>query len=566
MQIILSSSSVPEEILKSGFDLIRAFFPGAVPGTDYRAPARKLLGGQDSNVGLSGQDVDIEAICGQTAQAEGGFRAEVRVEAPWKGRAPWEPEAPLQFTWTLPARPAAEAKNGQTENTGSDAASANCQTDCLAEFCQACLAEQEIETILAFKEGSRENRPKLLFKHGLLKLLSQVCRKRLPWGILSGIRPGKIVQNLYDRGFSRAERAAVLEKHYAIRPDKAELLQKIAAVQRSCLEELRRDPRRIALYVSIPFCPSRCSYCSFPAYRLSKDRQELTGYLQALQAEIRAAGLLISKLGLLVDSVYIGGGTPTILTAEELSGLLQELKKEVPWQECREFTVEAGRVDTLSSGKLAVLGEQGVTRLSINPQTMQEATLRRIGRDHRVADIGRVYHLARSLAPWVINMDLILGLPGESLVDVRDTLEQLDGLQPDNLTVHLLALKRGSREYESGLRHKQAALAEQMQELSRQAAASMGLEPYYLYRQKRLAGNLENIGYARPGLECLYNIAIIEERQHILGLGAGASNKIIDLPEGRLLNIHQAQSWQHYQLKWPEVHRQRTEALAESLA
>ncbi|HWQ88471.1 MAG TPA: coproporphyrinogen dehydrogenase HemZ [Desulfitobacteriaceae bacterium] len=555
IQIILSSSSVPEEILKSGFDLVRAFFPDAVPGINIRLPENKLHSGQNRRNLIPGQYDHNKNDSGQTGKAEGELRAEVQVDVPLGVRAPWELKGPLEFTWTLPALPA-ETANSQVSYF---------LPGYLPAYRQVNLSEQEIVSILAQTAGTKENRLKLLFKHGLLKLFSQVCRRRLPWGILSGIRPGKIVQNLYDRGLSRAERTAVLEKYYALRPDKAELLQKIAAVQRPLLEELRSDPRRIALYISIPFCPSRCSYCSFPADRLSKDRQELTVYLQALQAEIQAAGLLISKLGLVVGSVYIGGGTPTILTTEELFGLMRELKREVPWQECREFTVEAGRADTLSPGKLAVLGEQGVTRLSINPQTMQEATLRRIGRDHSVADVGRVYNIARSLASWIINMDLILGLPGESLADVRDTLEQLTGLQPDNLTVHMLALKKGSREYELGLRHREAALVEQMQELSRQAAASWGLEPYYLYRQKRLAGNLENIGYARPGLECLYNIAMIEERQHILGLGAGASSKIIDLAGGRLVNIHHAQSWQHYRHKWPDIHRQRTEALAVSL-
>ncbi len=408
------------------------------------------------------------------------------------------------------------------------------------------LTGEEIAAILDQPEVSKETPPKLLIKHGLLKLLSQVCDRRLPWGILTGIRPGKIMHRLYELGFSREERFTVLEKRYAIRPDKVELLEDIAARQRPYLEELKRNPRKIAVYVGIPFCPTRCTYCSFPGYSLGKERQELAIYLKALQAEIREVGLLMKDLGLVADTVYIGGGTPTILTPSEISHLVDELKYWLPWQECREFTVEAGRVDTLSREMLEVLKECGVSRLSINPQSMQEITLARIERGHDVTEVVRVYELARKISDWVINMDLILGLPGEDLKDVRNTLEQLEKLQPDNLTVHMLALKRGSVELEKGYKHNLGPELEQMQELAGQVAASWGLRPYYLYRQKRIAGNLENIGYARPGLECFYNISIIEERQTILGLGAGASTKIFNPVKNTLLNEQHPTSWQRY--------------------
>jgi oxygen-independent coproporphyrinogen-3 oxidase len=526
MRIILSSGSLPEETLKSGLDLVRTFFPESAPVVLGQVPDEKALSAEtagESRALIQAEVLNVAAVANMAA-------------------------ASLKLTWSLQAHTAAAGSSSL-----------------YPQFAEVVLGEQEIVTILAQKAGNRENVSKVLIKHGILRLLSQVTGKCLPWGILSGIRPGKIVQNLLDRGFSRPEIRTVLERYYALRADKAGLLLRIAAIQRPYLEVLKANPRRIALYVGIPFCPSRCSYCSFPAYGLSSGRQELTLYLQALQAEIRACGLLARQLGLLVDNVYIGGGTPTVLTAEELTWLLLELKKEFSWQECREFTVEAGRVDTLSAEKLAVLGRQGVTRLSINPQTMQEFTLRRIGRRHSVAEVRRVYHLARSLKDWIINMDLILGLPGESLAEVQDTLAQIADLQPDNLTVHMLAIKRGSREYQLGLSHGDTVILEQMQELSCRTAASCGLEPYYLYRQKRLAGNLENIGYARPGRECCYNIAIIEERQHILGLGAGASNKIINLAAGKVINIHHPQSWQHYLQKWPQIHDQRRKALAARL-
>jgi oxygen-independent coproporphyrinogen-3 oxidase len=425
----------------------------------------------------------------------------------------------------------------------------------LPRHLQVYLTTREIEDILAQPLINQEAQAKLLLKHGLYKLLSQICNYRLPWGILTGIRPGKIMHNLYDQGFSEEKRAAILEKQYAIRPDKIELLQKIAAVQRPYLEELGRNPQRVAIYISIPFCPSRCTYCSFPAFSLSKERQELVSYLQILEAEIQEAGLLAEKFALVPENIYLGGGTPTILTPQEMGRLLREIKKRFPWQECREFTVEAGRVDTLSLDMLKVLRQYGVTRLSINPQTMQDNTLVRVGRAHSVAEVKHIYQLARKLSDWIINMDLILGLPGEGLRDIQDTLYQVADLQPDNLTMHILALKRGSREFEMGFKHKAASEMEKMQEFFVRTADSWGLQPYYLYRQKRIAGNLENIGYAKPGLACLYNISVIEERQSILGLGAGASTKIIDPGQQKLFNFHHPVSWRHYLQKWRENHR-----------
>ncbi|MHB8126398.1 MAG: coproporphyrinogen dehydrogenase HemZ [Desulfitobacteriaceae bacterium] len=514
IKIILSSTTIPEEILKSGIDLIKAYFSGSEVEVNCE------------------QETDV--ISRQSRNDEEGFWVKIRVEAPLGIKTQ------IDLSWTL-----LDMSNDAQE----------------VKYLHINLTYQEIESILAQPAINREIEPKLLLKHGIHKLLSQISNRRLPWGILTGIRPGKIIHRLYDLGFSREERSAVLKKRYALRPDKVELLQGIASIQRLYIEELRRNPRRIAVYIGIPFCPTRCTYCSFPSYHLSKERQEIALYLKTLQAEIREVGMLMNESSLVMDSLYIGGGTPTILTPQEMTRLLIEIKNWFPWQECREFTVEAGRADTLSGEMLEVLQEYGVSRLSINPQTMQESTLVRIKRGHSVAEVKRVYELARKLSDWVINMDLILGLPGESLKDVQNTLNQLTKLQPDNLTVHMLALKRGSREFEMGYKHNVASEMEQMQELTAKVADSWGLKPYYLYRQKRMAGNLENIGYAQPGHECVYNISIIEECQNIFGLGAGASTKIIDPCNNKLFNLHHPVSWQHYVQKWQEGHHKRTKVM-----
>lgn len=522
MKIIVSSSTITEEILRAGSDLLKAYFLGAEIGVssgqglfETQKPVRN-----NEDIGVNTGGHRLSSHDENSCWAEIGIEAHLGVLTQ------------IDFSWELFGLPSVPAEAAPSFP--------------LPRKLYINLTDQEIACILAQPEVSKETQPKLLLKHGMLKLLSQVCDRQLSWGILTGIRPGKMMHRLYDFGFSREERSRILEKRYAIRADKVELLQEIASRQRPYLEELRANPQKIAVYIGIPFCPTRCTYCSFPGYQLGQERQELALYLKALQAEIREVGRLMKELGLVADTVYIGGGTPTTLTPREISRLIDELKKWLPWQECREFTVEAGRVDTLSREMLEVLKECGITRLSINPQTMQEATLTRIGRNHGVAEVVRVFELARTLSDWLINMDLILGLPGENLSDVQSTLIQLEKLQPDNLTVHMLALKRGSVELAKGYKHHLGSELEQMQELSAKVAVSWGLQPYYLYRQKRIAGNLENIGYARPGSECCYNISIIEERQTILGLGAGASTKIYNPVNNTLINEQHPTSWQSY--------------------
>lgn len=427
------------------------------------------------------------------------------------------------------------------------------------------LDEEQIKFILSHPYAGKETQRKLLLKRGLLSLLSQVTGHTPPWGILTGIRPSKILHRLKDAGYTAKESKGTLRELYSIREDKDQLLQEVVSIQEPFLETMKTYPNQVALYVGIPFCPTRCSYCSFPAYSLKQGREPLEQYLKGLAEEVQVAGEWMRDTGLVVDSIYLGGGTPTILTTSELRRLIALVMSNIPvigsHKEVLELSVEAGRPDTLSKEKLLALHESGVNRLSINPQTMHNRTLQRIGRAHTIEDILQVYQLAREIPDWIINMDLILGLPGEGMRDFQETLERIKELDPDNLTVHALAIKRGSREHEQGLTQNLGRELESMQEIVMSSARSMGMQPYYLYRQKHIAGNLENIGFAKPGMECRYNIGIMEEYQTVIGMGAGASSKIVNPMDLSLVSLHHPSNWQAYLARWRETQRKREESL-----
>jgi oxygen-independent coproporphyrinogen III oxidase len=427
---------------------------------------------------------------------------------------------------------------------------------------QIVLNQVKVQSILNYNQIGKETDKKLLLKHGLYTLLSKVTGHTPPWGILTGIRPSKILHRLNDLGTSEELMTKILRERYAIREDKVNLLQEIVGIQSPYLKEMTDHPERVAVYVGIPFCPTRCTYCSFPAYSLQRGREPLHSYLQELYEEIRVTGEWMKARGLTADSLYIGGGTPTILTTSEISDLLRWIRGSIPTLQGSqisgvELTVEAGRPDTLSKEKLQALREQGVTRLSINPQTMHNRTLERIGRSHSVEEILEVYKLAREIPGWIINMDLILGLPGETAKAVEESLRQVAELNPDNLTVHSLAIKRGSKEHEAGLTQSLSKEIEIMQDIVLTTAQSIGMRPYYLYRQKHIAGNLENIGFARPGAECRYNIGIMEERQSVIGIGAGSSSKIVNPKDLSLVNLQHPSNWQTYMERWREIKEKR---------
>ena len=343
----------------------------------------------------------------------------------------------------------------------------------------------------------------------------------LPWGSLTGIRPTKLFRELADE-LGEAEAYRMFTQDFDVYPEKASLAREIVAVQRPILVAQERE---LDVYLHIPFCRTRCLYCSF-ASDVVGERGVPEEYLAALYREIEEGARIVRDGGYRVRCAYVGGGTPTVLTAEQLTRLLHHAAT------CygglgRELTVEAGRPDTVSPGKLRALVESGVTRISLNPQTMNAATLTRIGRSHTPEDILRAYQEAREAGLTNINMDVIAGLPGENPGDMAATLERITALAPESLTVHTLAVKRSSKlkEQLEQTPLADAAEAERMTALGADCAASLGMRPYYMYRQKYMRGNLENVGYALPGKECLYNVDMMEEAVTILSHGAGAMTK-----------------------------------------
>ncbi|MDL2234816.1 coproporphyrinogen dehydrogenase HemZ [Christensenellaceae bacterium OttesenSCG-928-L17] len=344
----------------------------------------------------------------------------------------------------------------------------------------------------------------------------------LPWGALTGIRPTKLLRELVET--MGEEAAADLFVHeFHVREEKAALAKSIIDVQQALFKSIQE--KDVDVYVGIPYCRTRCLYCSFASEVLPKSGVPKV-YMDALFEDIRMGAELARACGLTVRSMYIGGGTPTVLTAEELQTLLAHLER------CyggfgRELTLEAGRPDTLDMEKLQVIKKMGVQRISLNPQSMQEKTLQRIGRNHTPEEIVAAYHAARDVGFDNINMDIIVGLPGETIADISNTLEQIQALNPESFTVHTLAVKRSSRLKEKleEYRLPEAEEAEAMAEAAGRAAQELGMHPYYMYRQKYMRGNLENIGYAKAGKDCIYNVDMMEEMVSILSHGAGSMTK-----------------------------------------
>ncbi|MDU7965969.1 MAG: coproporphyrinogen dehydrogenase HemZ [Paeniclostridium sordellii] len=396
------------------------------------------------------------------------------------------------------------------------------------------ISKQESFDITKLNNEEVKKKTKTVIKRSMFKVLDKVFETYVPWGVLTGIRPVKIVHSLLDKGISESEIREILKNNYLIKDEKIDLALDIAKRERVFIYPI--DKNKISLYVSIPFCPTRCVYCSFPANPMKQFGHLRDDYIKALIKEIKGLAKLLKDTNKEIETLYIGGGTPTALEADQLDTLINALFKELDLTNIKEFTVEAGRPDTITKEKLEVMKKHNVTRISINPQTMNDETLVKIGRDHNVNDIVDCFRLARSLGFDNINMDIILGLVDENLDMVRNTLEKIKELNPESLTVHTLAIKRASTLKENLDKYELTRYEEmiKMIELSMEYAKDMGLNPYYMYRQKHMLGNLENIGYAKEGFECIYNIQIMEEKQSNLAVGAGAISKYVYVDEDRI--------------------------------
>ncbi len=369
-------------------------------------------------------------------------------------------------------------------------------------------------------------------KHLLYGILSEFTGKELPWGNLTGIRPTKIPYAMLEEGKEQDEIIAYMKDMYSCSDKKALLAYDIAKREREILSKIHYD-MGYSLYIGIPFCPTTCLYCSFTSYSIASCRNKVDDYLSALEKEIDYVAETFKDKTL--DSIYIGGGTPTTLEAEQLDRLLSYVATKIDLSTALEYTVEAGRADSITRAKLEVLKKHGVTRISVNPQTMKEETLKLIGRRHTVEQVKEAFALAREIGFDNINMDLILGLPNETKEDVAETLRQVKEMNPDSLTVHSLAIKRASKMsqwiQEQGIQCLNNT--DETMEMSAKAASEMDMAPYYLYRQKNMSGNFENVGYARDSKYGIYNILIMEEMQSIVALGAGTVSKNV-MGDGRI--------------------------------
>lgn len=372
-----------------------------------------------------------------------------------------------------------------------------------------------------------------VMRRALFRLLEKKTEKHLPWGILIGIRPSKIVRELIEKGRSCSEIVHELEEEYLADEDKILLAYEVALKESMLLKRVDTE-NSVDIYIGMPFCPSRCLYCSF-ASNVYRGNQYKDRYLELLKLEMLEIKDYIDQRGLTINNVYFGGGTPTAVSDEEFEDVMASISHcFISGREILEFTVEAGRVDSITKEKLLTMKRYNATRISINPQSMNDDTLRLIGRNHGHDKVIEIFNLARELGFDNINMDMILGLPSEKLSDVEKTIEDIRSLSPESITVHGLALKRASRLYEDFLMEKKYALPAQeemnlMYEKTDKMARELSLKPYYMYRQKNMVGNLENVGYARDGMENLYNMVMIEEIKTIIAVGAdGVTKKVKD--------------------------------------
>ena len=378
-------------------------------------------------------------------------------------------------------------------------------------------------------DGKSQKLIKKIFIASCTKSLShtalQIRKINFSWGVMCGIRPAKNARELSEEGFSDEEIAEIFKTVYEVSDEKTELSLTVANNEKKLLESIGKNS--ISLYIGIPFCPTRCVYCSFVSTDIRVSGKYMAEFVDKLLEEIEKTAELVKKSGLYVENIYVGGGTPTTLSAVDFTRIFDKLYSNFDLERLIEFTVEAGRPDTITEEKLNVLKKYGVNRISINPQSMNDTTLKKIGRSHSVDMIYDTYNMAKKVGFDVINMDLIAGLPDETPKMFEKSLNDVIKLKPENITVHSLCIKRAAR-----FRHTQNELAKsedmnKMLSFTQKRMKEEGYIPYYMYRQKNSSGNLENVGYAKDGTMSVYNVNIMEEKQTIIALGGGGSTKII---------------------------------------
>ncbi|BBK76235.1 coproporphyrinogen III oxidase [Clostridium butyricum] len=415
-----------------------------------------------------------------------------------------------------------------------------------------------------FKEESLGEDIKNSLRRFLFLCLRDLTNDVYPWGILIGIRPSKIALKLLNEGKSEEEIIDIFKEKYLAHADKARLCMEVAKAEERIVN---KDNNTIAIYIGMAFCPTKCMYCSFTSNPIGSYKKMVMPYVQSLMKEIKEISKYVKEKKLNVETVYFGGGTPTSVSDGEFMMVMDEIYDGfIKDGNVKEFTVECGRPDTLNKTKLQTMKDCNVTRISINPQTMNDKTLKLIGRTHSCEDIKEKFHMARQLGFDDINMDIIIGLPGEGHAEVLKTKDEIFKLKPDSITVHGLALKRGSIMYENFVLKKGIPITPheeivKMYEESKNLAESLGLSPYYMYRQKNMVGNMENLGYAKEGKECIYNIQMIEERQTIIALGAAAVSKVVFLEEDRLERFPNLKDLHEYVTRTDEMIERKKELL-----
>ncbi|MGE7665914.1 coproporphyrinogen III oxidase [Ureibacillus composti] len=415
-------------------------------------------------------------------------------------------------------------------------------------------------------EKEQNIRMKRALSHVMLDVLEQYTGMTQQWGILTGVRPTKLYHKYRKEGKSDEEIFAILKKDFRISDSKIALMREIVERQLITIPDLDQIGKELSIYIGVPFCPTKCAYCTFPAYAIQSNRKagRVESFIDGLHLEIRAMGKWLKENEMNITSVYWGGGTPTSIEAEEMDALYKTMFESFPNPEkIREITVEAGRPDTITLEKIEVLKKWGIDRISVNPQSYTDETLKAIGRHHTVQETIDKFWLSRNSGMNNINMDLIIGLPNEGIEEFQHSLDESAKMQPESLTVHTLSFKRASEMTHNKDKYKVADrdTVSKMMQMATEWTAENGYVPYYLYRQKNILGNLENVGYSKPGEESIYNILIMEEAHTILGIGCGASSKFVHSETGKITQYHNPKDPAAYIMTYEEAIERKIEML-----